>query len=114
ARQTAKDFSATRGISRSSGSWSWNHLTTRGSDLERTANAYLEIESLHVDDGAPVVDAACQHRERVVRGAGQRIAELVIEIGGTLDQRVIDGVLRQRQVRDIVAEKRLHVAAFEI
>src|SRR5262245_45716332 len=82
-------------------------------ELECTSDTNFQIESVHIDDRTPVVDPACQRRQRVVRGAGERIPELVIEIRSAFDQRVIDGVLGEREVGDVVAKERFDIATLE-
>ena len=52
--------------------------------------------------------------ERIGGGAGERLAELAIEIGSAADERVIDGVLGELEARHVVAEERLDVAALEV
>src|ERR1051325_6658594 len=80
-------------------------------ELERAADANLEVERLDVDDGGPVIEAMGGGGGRAGGGAGERLAELAIEVGVVADQRVVDGVLGELEPRHVVAKEALDVAA---
>src|SRR5690349_12234537 len=65
----------------------------RGDVVERAPGADLEVEDEGVGHAGPVLEAAGEIGEGVASGAGQRRAELAVEVGSAAHERMIRSVL---------------------